>query len=276
MKGKAGVTMPRKAQINANRKRILWLLGEYKQLLTTDIWKEVQPHKLLQFTQRDLARLRNMELISCFPARPEAGNSEMYWQLRRRGAELISLRFANQYYRRPTLEQLELRGLQLELIRRIRNEGWQVIKPCTYSSVRPLPNPTRQYEILEYALGLLEYQSMVEAERREGRLNHQRRLDYEGKLYRLGLSSKTNDYVAYTEAVTQFRAIIFILTPPRATERFWQSRLQLYKTVARRIRTVGVFGSREEKEVWKAVLGKANFDAVTVEEVSQYLKKSGF
>lgn len=268
--------MPRKAKINLTRKEILLLLGEYKQLLTTDIWKEVQPHRLLQFTQRDLARLRKMELVSSSPARPEAGNSELYWQLRRKGAELISLKFGNHYYRRPTLEQLELHGLQLELVRQIRKEGWQVIKPSTYSSVRPLPNPTRQYEILEYALGLLEYQSMAEAERREGRPNHQRQLDYQGKLYRLGLSSKTNDYVAFTEPGTQFRAVIFILAPPRATERFWQNRLQLYRTVARRIRTVGVFSSCEEKEVWKGELAKAHVEATMLEEVSECLKSNRF
>ena len=226
------------------------------------------PNKSRSNTLNHLNRLREKGLLRSAALNPELGNSsELYWQLTRAGAAAFGLKFGSQYARRPTPDMLEFKGWQLELGREVANAGWELIRPEVYSPGKPRPSRTRQYQQLVITLDFLEQRAIEEA-RIGGYLSRQRLLDYEDGDHRRLAPKTANDYLAYTDSA----AIVFILFPPGAGEKFWQGRQELYRKLVRKITVAGVFAEEERAQAWNNRLTEAGMKALTLGEIAAVLK----
>jgi hypothetical protein len=250
--------------ITSNRLTILKLLAEYRFLTTNQLWQLVG-HKRVQRTREDLDWLKKQELILGFRYEPERGTaSELCWLLLLNGARQLKaqtgleLNYGNHFRRQPDRERIYFREVELAFEKQVRTANWKLIRPITYSRYKPLPVKTEQYHILVHILTLEEQKRVA-----IGTI-----INPNGR-HTLCVPLRTNDYVAYTEDKT--RAVIFILQPPRATQKFWETRITDYKLLAKELKVIGVFEKEPEAIAHKTLLEKEKFLITTVDRVGKGL-----
>jgi hypothetical protein len=228
---------------------ILKLLGEFRFLTTGQLQRRVLPQRRVQRFREYLARLRDLGMVTAFPYEPERGkSSELCWLLLKAGAAEISLRYNTHFRRRPTRERIRFREVELQLEEQVSEAGWKLVKPQSYNRVKPLPERTEQFFRLAHAL------------------------EPQGKGFAADLCVpiNANDYVAYTHDGKQ--AVVLILCPPRATEKFWFSRVQRYRQLARRLKVVAVFEEPTQLKGCRSFLEKEGLLVTVVGLVGQGLR----
>jgi hypothetical protein len=258
------VVAKRGRPLSAKAQQILQLLAEYRFLTTGQLHQKLG-NRQVELTRKQLGSLKKRELIGSFACNQELGRtSENGWLLKRKGAELLSelsgvkLNYNTHYLRPPSQERLQFREYELELERQVARAGWQLIKPQSYNQFKPLPKRTAQYYALAEAL------TIIEARRNGGGVS----LDPQGP-HTLIVPLKANDYVARSQDGT--KAIVLILSPVRAGEQFWQTRVKQYRLLARELNVVGVFASEEAARQHKSQLEPHKLKVTTLDRVSKGL-----
>jgi hypothetical protein len=264
------IVAKRGRSLSAKGQQILQLLAEYRFLTTSQLHQKLG-NRQVELTRKQLGSLKKRELIGSFTCNQELGRiSENGWLLKRKGAELLSelsgvkLNYNTHYLRPPSQERLQFREYELELERQVTRAGWQLIKPQSYNQFKPLPKRTVQYYALAEALTIIE-------ERRNGNGNGNGggvSLDRQGP-HTLIVPLKANDYVARSQ--DGMKAIVLILSPVRAGEQFWQTRVKQYRLLARELNVVGVFASEEAARQHKSQLEPHKLKVTTLDRVSKGL-----
>jgi hypothetical protein len=237
-------------------------LGEHKFLTTRQVWQEILPSKSLRQVQRVLKHLAEFGLVSSFFVNPAQGTaSEYYWQIKAKGGSAVQARTSTKNLRLPTPEQLHFKGLKLELVREVSYAGWDLVEPVHYNSSFPRPKQTPQYGVLARAADMLE-KVKLEKMRLNGQDDNLYRQKIEQGMHLWGVPSQANDYVAYQDDSPL--AVILILCPSNAGEKFWQRRVSLYSPLIKNIPVFGVFENREE---WQVKIARFGIKPVAMKEV---------
>ncbi len=283
-----------KCQRTPDRVEILKLLAEYHCLTARQLHGLLQTRgsvKTLRRVQSDLQTLKQARLIGSFRVSPELGRrSELGWLLLESGARWtgLDLRYGNHFRRQPGPEQLAYTTWKLELEKAVASAAgdWQLEKPQTYNRVRPLPARTPQHSRLAEALTWREFYT-------SGRWPP----DGATGSHILGVPLKANDFVAFTPprevpaalanraaapyAPARFekagnayseQAVVLILCPPKAGEKFWLARIRQYQLIAGQLLVAGVFESAEKALNHKALLGKGGLRVTTLSRVRTILE----
>jgi Replication-relaxation len=251
-----------KKSLTSHRLGILKQLAEYRFLTTNQIHR-LSPRKWLQQTQEDLIKLREFKLILGSPTEREKGKaSEFVWVLLKKGADVLvangtEIKYSSHFRFIPERERIAFRDTELEFEFQVKSAGWKLIKPITYNQHKPLPDRTEQYLKLTQAVTFLH----------QARVLPGISLDSEG-VHTIGVPLKTNDYVAYT---FENKAVVFVLHPPGATEKFWEIRLKKYRVLIKDLKVVGVFETEPTALAHKALLEEGKFMVTTVERVGKGL-----
>lgn len=265
-----------------DRLEILKLLAGYKCLTTRQVWHCLGARKSLRRVKSDLARLEQSGAVLSFEVEPERGTaSPRAWLLLKPGADLINLeRYGTHYRRRRPREWLHYLDLQLALEQSVKNAectSWSLIPPQTYNHSQPLPDRTPQFYRLAQAVTGLHYQQT-------GRWP----ADLENGPHTLSIPLKANDYVASCccpgeltvhrdkdEAVIKHAAsglaVVLILSPVRATGRFWESRCQKYQNLVRQLYVFGVFENSTHAGPHKELIKSAGLKVTLLSRVSTLL-----
>lgn len=248
-----------------NNRKILILLAQYKFLSSKQIWDltgaafEGKPYNQ---TQTRLSKLKNAGLVRLEVIKNAKGNIGPHqWVLTRAGAKLINFDDYGKHFERPISRyQAELHKLEIDLGEQIglTPGGWRLVKSFKSSSTHPLPESTEQYEWLCQVLTWQEYQ-------RTGRLPPK-----DGP-HTLMVPPQANHHLAYLPNC--HAAVIFILPHPRATDKFWQEREKEYGRLVEKIPVYGVFPNRNRLQGSQRVLGKYNFNGVSIGQVSGLLTR---
>lgn len=287
-------------QITFARRQILKLLAEYRSLSTNQIQTLLQMkfgYKSLRRVQSDLMALKQAGMVQPFLVSPAEGvRSEFGWLLLKPGARQIQLdmHYGSHYRRKPSQERLEQLDREIEFEKVVADcPGWQLLRPKTYSRMQPLPTQTPQYEKLAEALTCREYFE-------SGRWP----VGGTAGSHILSAPLQANDYVAYSlprlspelignasnarlaaasaaNSSTSSKsgslwiseyAVVFILCPPKATEKFWQSRNREYQQIASRLLVFGVFENEDKALFYKPLLKKMLLRVTTLSRVETILQ----
>ncbi len=237
--------------------------------------------------ERATDRLRELEkegLLSSYRYQAHKGrqSEKCYW-LSYAGAKYLTerglaTRYESRYVSRPPSEYaIHFRTLELEVPFEARRLGWRVIEPKYYNSVHPRPRSeaSQQARFLREILDR-QQQREIERARRSGQ-GSQAALtltklvrDYEAHKHLQMVESQLNHHVCYLPQVD--RAIIFILCPEDITGQFWETRLKEYGELARRIKTFGVFYTREQATAWLEPINESAIGVVSLEKLHQVLR----
>jgi hypothetical protein len=279
----------RKPQLTEGRKELLQLIVDYRSLTTKQVWRLAYPDRHYSHTSRELASLRELRMLASHPIEPELGRrSELAWVLLKRGADVVGI--GNDYdshqRRKPTKETMRQRDLELELKRQVEDiAGWNLIKPVTHSPAKPLPEPTRQARHLIVAASFAEYtavQRLLKDDPHHPQLK-ERAMAYKAKMYEVNVPARANDYVAWLRGRSGAGPInnlngtkaeiatVLILCEPRATERFWQTRIEEYRALAINLRVYGVFSNRDQAAPFLKALKNSGLRAMTLDQVGAKL-----
>lgn len=271
--------------VSEEQRAILHLLAEYRALTTGQIWQAAQPHKHRRQMLRELDRLRARKMVDSMPLQEERGAaSEHVWRLLKAGAQVIGAKHGNHFYRRPAPDQIEQRGVELELERQVlgtsvgtagvygrgaRGPGiaahWELIKPVHYGPQQPVPPTTPQAEILVEAVLqhiAIEINSALEHGDPTGQMGI---LIDQYNSRRVGsiVPRQANDYVAYVPGRPELTGVM-IVHPPGSGKHFWTrsasrtrleerraGRLATYKRLARRVPMAAVFADEKTAQECK-------------------------
>lgn len=276
------------------REEILRQLVEYRSLTTNQIFSLLQMKgysQTLRHLQADLATMKLAGMIESFPILPKAGSTSQYgWMLLRQGAKWagLELEYGNHYRRKPSPNRIEYTGLKIVLEQTLSNlAGWELERPQTYGRTQPLPDRTPQHWRLAECLTWQEFFASGRWPAGGSRGAHT-----------LGTPLQANDYVAYTrprpvpvpaatspghspkaqvrEAVEgekySEQAVVFILCPPNASDKFWQARILEYQQIAAKLLVVGVFEDEEKALSYKKLLLKGGLRVTTLNRVRTVLE----
>jgi hypothetical protein len=279
----------RKPQLTRGRKELLQLIVNYRSLTTKQVWRLAYPDRHYSHTSRELASLRELRMLASHPIEPELGRrSELAWVLLKRGADALGIgdNYDSHQRRKPTKETMRQRDLEIELERQVEDvAGWKLIKPVTHSPARPLPEPTRQARHLTAAASFAEYtaiQRLLKDDPHHPQLRG-RVMAYKAKMYEVDIPARANDYVAWLRvrggagsinnlgATKAEIATVLILCEPRATERFWQARIEEYRALAVNLRVYGVFRNKDQAAPFLKALKNSGLRAMTVDQVGAKL-----
>jgi hypothetical protein len=248
------------------KQKILHALAEYKFLSSKQVWDKTgaaMEGKSFNQTQVELNKLKKAGLVRLARVEGENGGGALHqWVLERAGARLINFDNFGRHYQRPLNRyKVEMQKVALDLEEQVELAlgDWKLIKSQPYSSTRPLPETTAQFDKLCKVLTWQEYE-------RTGSFPS----DDRGP-HTLMVPLQANQYVAYLKNET--KAVIFIAPHPRATERFWMERSKEYGRLAELIPTYVVYGTREQTRLAEKVLGKFKFKALSVGQVSGLLSR---
>jgi hypothetical protein len=269
--------------VGMNGARILRLLAEWKQLTTTQIWQYLDADKPRRYTQQLLGRLQHGRLVRGVDIAPRQGMwSEHYWMLLERGAQALGIAYGQQYRRRPTTAALEYRGLQLALRTAVESAGWQLLLP---DGSPEKPGPQEQQLI---AAALAHEGHALTALRAQGELPQQvqtRQQRYEQGLVGALVPAQVPDYVVHAPGHPE-RTVVLIPHPPYATRAFWShrreqpldqprhhrlARVELYGRLATVIPVVAVFATAESSQPYAALLRRAGFHRLVVDQLVGWL-----
>lgn len=243
------------AQLTRCRLAILDLLYDHRILTTSQIHREVRRNDdRRKDTWRDLAKLRELELIKGYALDPTKGNaSEFYWHLTKKGAAELGLKPLTTKVKNPEPYQLEFKTHQLELAWHVKRARLILFKPQHFNAARPKPYETPQSIIM------LKYLQTNFPNRNSTFLT-------------LSRPTKINDYIAYDVNYSQF--FIFILCPPDAGRKFWEGRAKLYKRFSELYgRTWAVFTSAQQRtEQLEKLLKEHKIASVELTEIPNLLK----
>lgn len=260
------------SELTTGRRLLLELIGQRKRLTTSQLHGLCQPDKLLQQTQRDLARLREMKLTRSIQADPQKGrSSELAWMLTRRGADLINVKYGSNYRRKPGKEQLEYERLEFALVQAIEEAGWHVSKPHKYGPTNPKPECTHQAELLRELFHASETYLIEKARRTGQSVDFERERDFDHNLHLWVVPDGANDYIAYLPG-KPWKLVILILPRSNATVQFWKKRLELYKNLTERIMVVAVFTTTDEGYRRKALLNAGHISVTTIDRIPVLLR----
>jgi hypothetical protein len=278
-----------KPQLTEGRKELLQLIAEYRSLTTKQVWRLVYPDRHYSHTTRELACLRELKMLASHPIEPELGRrSELAWLLLKRGADVLGIGddYDSHFRRKPSKETMQQRDLELELEQQVEKVAeWKLVKPATHSPVRPLPEPTRQAQHLLAAASYAEYtaiQQLLKEDPHHPRLR-ERLMVYKARMYEINVPVRTNDYVAWLrlpgsagpvnnlDGAKAEIAVVLILCEPRATERFWQARIEEYQALTGSLRVYGIFKNRDQAMPFLKALKSSGLRAMTVDQVGAKL-----
>lgn len=281
----------RKPQLTEGRKELLQLILEYRCLTTKQVWQLAYPDRHYSHTSRELASLRELRMLASHPIEPELGRrSELGWVLLKRGADVLGIGddYNSHQRRKPTKETMRQRDLEIELQRQVEEVArWNLIKPVTHSPARPLPEPTRQARHLITAASFAEYRVIRQLLKEDPHLPglNERAMAYKARMYEVNVPARANDYVAWLQVPVPDRviplnnqkdtkadiAVVLILCEPRATERFWQARIEEYRGLATTLRVYGVFKNRDQAAPFLKALKSSGLRAMTLDQVGAKL-----
>lgn len=245
------------AQITDCRLEILYFLYDHRVLTTSQIHREVRNNERRKDTWRDLAKLRELELIKGVALEPDKGKaSEFYWFLTKKGAQELGHTPLTTKVKNPEPRQVEFKTHQLELECQVKTAGLLLIKPQHFNVSRPKPVETRQSEIM------LKY------------LDFHFSATNRNQTYRLYRPLGVNDYLAHTPKHSQI--FIFILCPPDAGRKFWEGRASLYKRFSERYgQTWAVFTSENQRETQlERLLSEAKIKNLILADVPKVITES--
>jgi Replication-relaxation len=257
-------------QLTSSQKEILKLLVEYRFLTTSQIHRKLRSPYQFSTTWRWLSKLQELSLVTSFVCEPEKGAiSQIGWLLTSKGANAIGFFRYNSHYKRiPKPELLVERETEISLEEQIMEvEGWNFIRPKTFSPSASLENKTLQYQLLTQAITWDEYL-------RTGKLPQNLH-----NFHSLVVPLRANQYVAYYKLRSNelhCLAVIFIVCPARAAEVFWNNRIKQYNAIAKRLPVVVVF-PLTEKEVLRShepFFSEHNFRCMISEDVAEFLKET--
>lgn len=251
--------------ITVRRHQILQLLANYRFLTTNQIHNLLQPERPVKKTWKELDRLRKLGMIKSVSYETQKGiYGELCWLLLLRGAKVINFHgFGRNNLRKPSPERVAYRNLELILEWQVQHvEGnpganWCLEKPQNLR-VRNSQQHTDQYYRLIEAINWKIY-----------RQTGQRVEDAEG-FQTLCVPAKANDFVAYT-ALDKRLAVVLILPPIRASEKFWLSRIDQYQELARELPVFGVFEDDKQALVYKPLLNPHGLRVTTLNRISVLL-----
>jgi hypothetical protein len=271
-----------------NKRAVLKLLAEWKQLTTTQIYQYLNPDRSRRYTQQllhDLAAGRFVRGV----AYSTWARAEYYWMLLARGAHDAGCAYGKQYRRAPAPDTLRYRGLQLALIAQAQGAGWLLIRPAAYSAARPRPLETPQRRQLVEAVLAIEGRTLTDLMARGVAWHELKdRMDrYQRRQVGAVVPVSPNDYVAYVPYRAELAAVL-IPHPSYAGLRFWtrkpvfryrrptfaderDSRVERYRRLARILPVIAVFATPEEANACGPILEPEGLEVLVVDALGARL-----
>ena len=266
------------------RQVILVHLAMQRFATTKQLNTQLQADKVVQHTLGDLDWLRKGGMVRSFPyTSPQGGRPSLCWLLQRPGAYAIGQTWAGHYDREPSNDTILYRDWQIKLEQHVKSTGWQLLEPAPVSPSRPLPDGTPQYERL---VSVLAAQQAIAIDRflAAGRLKPggQTLVDYAHGSYKLKVSRKANDYVAYRgqEAKNSLAApvplaVVLVLAHRGATEKFWAGRVELYKRLIGKLPIIAIFASENQAYASRDYLKRGGLKVSTLDRLHFLLQELG-
>lgn len=251
--------------ITVRRHQILQLLAKYRFLTTNQIHSLLQPERPVKKTWKELDRLRKLGMIKSVTYEPEKGiYGELCWLLLLKGARVINFRgFGRNNLRKPSPERVVYRGLELILEWQVQHASnnfsatWNLEKPQNLKT-KNLQHTNQYYRLIEAVNWNIYRQTGLKPENAEG-------------FQTLCVPAKANDFVAYT-ALDNRLAVVLVLPPVRASEKFWSSRIDQYQELAKELPVFGVFEDDKQALVYKPILNPHGLRVTTLNRVSVLLE----
>lgn len=251
--------------LTARKYQILQLLAKYRFLTTNQIHSLLQPERPVKKTWKELDRLRKLGMVKSVSYEPEKGiYGELCWLLLLKGAKVIDFRgFGRNNLRKPSLEKVVYRTQELILEWQVQHAGnnspvkWSLEKPQNLRTKNVHQHTNQYYRLIEAINSKIYRQTGQKVQDAEG-------------FQTLCVPSKANDFVAYTNSDYRL-AVVFILPPVRASEKFWLSRIDQYQELSKELPVFGVFEDDKQALAYKPILNPHGLRVTILNRVSVLL-----
>jgi hypothetical protein len=248
------------------RHQILQLLAQYRFLTTNQIHSLLQPERPVKKTWKELDRLRKLGMIKSVSYESEKGiYGELCWLLLLRGAKVIDFRgFGRNNLRKPSPEKVVYRTLELILEWQVQHAGsnsfanWSLEKPQNLRTSNSQQHTSQYYRLIEAINWKIYRQTGHKPENPEG-------------FQTLCVPTKANDFVAFSASDNRL-AVVLILPPVHASEKFWLSRIEQYQELAKELPVFGVFEDDKEALIYKPLLNPHGLRVTTLNRISVLLE----